>query len=387
MGKFFRRALKKLDKLTLEQSRELLVSAVREINRLEMVFDSHHAGVLVCDEQHKLVIANKCAHRFLPMEYGDGKKLWHAIKDDKLVEFFMLALLNSDNVMDREMYIEHLGHSRLLSISILPLMDEKRIAGSIIYIEDITEMRKKEASMRRIENLASLTTLAAGVAHEIKNPLGSISIHLQLLQKALAKKGHSGKNTDKYFNILNEEVDRLNHIVVDFLFAVRPMMLELKEGNINKLITQVMEFVCYEMQAANINCILDLDEKLPDILMDERYMKQVFLNLVKNAQAAMPAGGKFLLTTTRVDNELHIYVSDSGTGISEEDIRKIFEPYFTTKKTGTGLGLTLVFKIIREHQGEISVNSKQGEGTEFEIILPIYQKEMRLLAYNGGVKK
>lgn len=388
MRDFYRHALKKLDKLTLEQTQELLVSAVMEINRMHTVFDSHHAGVLVCDEQHKLIIVNKCAYRFIPIDYAEGKKIWNAVKDERLIELFKESLLNNGMVMNRELYFEHLGYNRLLRITIMPLVGERRITGSITYMEDITEMRKEEVRMRRVENLASLTTLAAGVAHEIKNPLGSISIHLQLLQKMLAKNGNSDKITDKYLNVLNEEVDRLNHIVVDFLFAVRPMTLELREGNINKLIAQVVEFVNYEMKEENIRCVLELDEKMPDILMDERYMKQVFMNLIKNAQAAMdgaknkPGGGKLIITTKSADNEVHVRVRDTGGGISNENIGKIFEPYFTTKKTGTGLGLTLVFKIIREHRGEILVNSKPGKGTEFEIILPVHQKDKRMIAYN-----
>jgi signal transduction histidine kinase len=267
-----------------------------------------------------------------------------------------------------------------------------KITGSLIYIEDITEKRKGEARLRRAENLASLTTLAAGVAHEIKNPLGSISIYLQLLQKALAKKtktaSHSSqdKTNEKYFNVLKEEVDRLNRIVVDFLFAVRPMALELRESDINALVRQTVEFVKFEMAQAKININVELDESSPKILMDERYMKQALLNLVNNARAAMPKGGLLTIITKSVDNEICIQVCDTGTGIKEENLSKIFEPYFTTKETGTGLGLTQVFKIVREHQGEISVHSKPSEGTTFEIILPVPRRITKMIAYEGDKK-
>jgi signal transduction histidine kinase len=178
-------------------------------------------------------------------------------------------------------------------------------------------------------------------------------------------------------------VDRLNHIVVDFLFAVRPMLLELREKNINPLIEELAELVRAELDEANIRLLLELDEKLPPALIDERYMKQVLLNLIKNAQAAMPNGGLLTIATQTSDNEIRISVCDTGAGISAENLKKIFDPYFTTKDNGTGLGLTLVFKIIREHQGEISVESREGEGANFEIILPAYQKKMRLIAYEG----
>ena len=384
MVNFYRRALKKLDKLNSEQRRELLVSAVGEISLLETVLDSIHAGILVCDEKNNLVMVNKCAQRLIPMNYIEGTQLWSAVKDERVVEFFREILLNRERVTDREIDIEYQGRNRLLLISVVPLVRDRRITGSLISMEDITEKRRIESRLRRAENLASLTTLAAGVAHEIKNPLGSISIHLQLLQKILAKNNKSsGKTTGKYFDILKEEVDRLNRIVVDFLFAVRPMSLELREGDINKLISQMVEFVRFEMEQSKIMCLLELDENLPRILMDERYMKQALLNLITNARAAMPDGGVLTVFTNYADNEIRISVSDTGVGISRENLAKIFEPYFTTKDTGTGLGLTQVFKIIREHQGEITVDSAPGEGSEFKIILPVPQKETRMIAYNG----
>jgi signal transduction histidine kinase len=267
-------------------------------------------------------------------------------------------------------------------------VEKRRITGSLVHIDDITEKRNREIRLRRAENLASLTTLAAGVAHEIKNPLGAISIHLQLLQKALAK-NNNVNNTDnqqnplfdKYFSVLNEEVDRLNRIVVDFLFAVRPMTLELREGDLNQLIAELAFFIKAELEQAGIRLLLELDDKLLPVLFDERFMKQVLLNLIKNAQAAMPKGGLLTIATIGSDSEIRISICDTGIGISPENLKKIFEPYFTTKDNGTGLGLTLVYKIIREHQGDISVDSREGGGTDFEIILPVYHKEHRLIPY------
>jgi len=388
MRGFYRRALSKMERLTPEQCRELIVSASGEILRLETVLDSLPSGILVCDEKHSLIMANKSSLRLLPLTHQEGGPLWELISDEYLAAFFKLVLLNGDRVLEHEMDVETQGTNRLLVISVHPLVDRRRITGSLIHIEDITEKRAGEVRLRRAENLASLTTLAAGVAHEIKNPLGSISIHLQLMQKALAKS--AAKNSeeqdpliDKYFNILNEEVDRLNRIVVDFLFAARPMTLELREGNLNSLIAELAEFIKAELEQSNIRLFLELDEKLPPALIDERYMKQALLNLIKNAQAAMPNGGLLTIATQAADNEIRISVCDTGVGISAESLAKIFEPYFTTKDNGTGLGLTLVYKIIKEHHGEIAVESREGEGSNFEISLPVYRKKKRLIAYEG----
>ncbi|MCL2765762.1 MAG: ATP-binding protein [Treponema sp.] len=388
MIEFFSRALRKLDKLNIEQRRELLVSAVGEISLYKNVIDSIEMGILVCDEENNLIMVNKCAQRLVPMNYIEGVKLRSAVTDKRIYDTFKDIIKNRERVTDKEIDVMHMGRNRLLSVNVVPLVKEHCVTGTLIYIEDITEKRKGEARLRRAENLASLTTLAAGVAHEIKNPLGSISIHLQLLRKVLAKKQKSpDKATDKYFNVIKEEIDRLNRIVVDFLFAVRPVNLELREGDLNELIKQIMEFVHFEMEQSNILCNLELDETLPKILMDERHIKQAILNLIKNSQAAMPNGGVFSIATSLEDNEIKITVCDTGVGISKENYSKIFEPYFTTKETGTGLGLTQVYKIIREHHGEITVDYALEKGVEFKISLPVPRKEIKLLNFNEGDKK
>ncbi|MDR2747870.1 MAG: PAS domain-containing sensor histidine kinase [Treponema sp.] len=398
MKDFIKRSIRKISKLTREQIEDLFIDAAEEIDRLETVLESLGEGILVCDTGHSLVLANKCAERFVPMAVSGpgGDPLWSRIWDERIADFLEATLKSGDRVEDREFSVEA-GIQRLLSISVLPLVREHRVTGSLIYIEDITEKRGREARLRRAENLASLTTLAAGVAHEIKNPLGSISIHIQLMQKALAaNRGHMERDAantegldqlDKYIAVVNEEIDRLNHIVVDFLFAVRPMNLDLREGNINTLIGELMEFMGFELSGASIVCNLELEEGLPLLKFDERYLKQALLNLVKNAAAAMPEGGKLTVKSGHKDNEAFISVIDTGVGIPEENLSKIFEPYFTTKATGSGLGLTLVFKIIREHRGEISVKSREGEGTSFTISLPVPQREHRLIGFEGNIEK
>jgi signal transduction histidine kinase len=405
---FIKRAVKKLSKLTREQIEDLFIAAAAEIDRLETVLESLGQGILVCDARHALVLVNKCAERFLPIGVSEpgGDPVWGRVWDEKIAGFLEATLKSGDRVEEREFNAEAKGIPRLLSISVLPLVREHRVTGSLIYIEDITEKRGREARLRRAENLASLTTLAAGVAHEIKNPLGSISIHIQLMQKALRANrklleqtlpqgvpggAPEGENSypdqlDKYIAVVNEEIDRLNHIVVDFLFAVRPMDMDLREGDLNALIGELMDFMSFELSDARITCDLELEENLPLLTFDERYMKQVLLNLVKNAAAAMPTGGKLTIRTGRRDNEVDISVRDTGLGIPEENLSKIFEPYFTTKATGSGLGLTLVFKIIREHRGEISVKSKEGEGSCFTISLPVPQREHRLIGFEGDEK-
>ena len=406
MKQAIKRALQILAKLNdTEQLHSLFLSMVNDVERMESVLDSLTEGILVCDSKHNLIRANKFSERLLPLTRRgeDPVPLWHCITDEEIAAFLKEALLSGDRIDGREFETDVKGIYRLLLISIFPLVKDYRITGSLVHVEDITEKRRKEARMRQAESLASLTTLAAGVAHEIKNPLGSISIHIQLLQKAFAKNeelyyfshpedrpdpnfsaGEKGPTAyfsvfHRYINVINEEIDRLNHIVVDFLFAVRPMTLNVHEANFNAFIREVADFTAYELEEARVTLELKLDEYLPLLDFDEQVMKQAMLNLIQNAVAAMDGGGKLTIKTEWKDNEAMVSVIDTGRGIPEENLVKIFEPYFTTKERGSGLGLTLVFKIIREHRGEITVASKEGEGTCFTIILPIPQRERRLL--------
>ncbi|MDR2923793.1 MAG: PAS domain-containing protein [Treponema sp.] len=394
MADFYRRALKKLDRLTIEQCRELLVAAAGEAGRLGAVLDSIPVGILVCDENHRLDMANKSSRSLLAIGNSDSRKLWNIVPDERLGAFLKQMLANNGMALDSEIDVTLKGRNLLLSVSVVPLVRDKKVTGSLVYMEDITEKRKSESRLRQAENLASLTTLAAGVAHEIKNPLASISIHLKLAEKALArmsleppeKKTNTREKTpsvEKYFRVLNEEVDRLNRIVVDFLFAVRPLNLKLREANVNGIISALVDFASFEMEQNHITCFLELDENVPNILIDERLIKQALLNIIQNSYAAMPKGGLLTIATSYAQDEVRISLCDTGIGISEENLSKIFEPYYTTRDAGTGLGLTMVYKIIKEHQGEISVDSREGGGTDFRIILPVpvqkhmieYQKE------------
>jgi signal transduction histidine kinase len=399
MRHFIKHTLKKIDKLTSEQAQELLKRAAVEIDRLESALDSLNDGILVCDTQHHLTLANKYAERMFPVNYEYGP-VWAKIKNEKVKAFLETALTGGDRIEKKEFDIEIKGMPRLFSISILPLVKERHVCGSLIFIEDITERHNREVRLRQAESLASLTTLAAGVAHEIKNPLGSLSIHIQLIQKAvemnkgmfrsLSDRKKMQEDTNAYFNlmdrylgIVNEEIVRLNHIVVDFLFAVRPMPMDPRLGNINALIEDLVQFVSFEMQKSRIEYTMKLAKDLPPVEFDERYIKQALLNLIKNAISAMPDGGRLCIRTGATETDVLISISDSGIGIPEENLSKIFEPYFTTRDTGSGLGLTMVFKIVREHRGDISVKSKNGEGSTFTITIPIPQKEQRLISYES----
>ena len=403
MRQFIKRALNKIESLETGQVEDILLLAAKEIGRLETVMDSLIRGVLVCDTSHKLILANKAARRFLSIvsyEQG-GETIWSVIPDELVSELLAQTLTATDKVEGKEFYVDVNEETKILSISVMPVVQDQKVTGSLILVDDITERKAKEATMRRMESLAKLTTLAASLAHEIKNPLGSLSIHVQLIQKAAAaQETYCGnirqaretecdpnkyfRQIDKYIKVVNEEIDRLNSIVVDFLFALRPIHAELRRGNINELITELAEFISFELENSNIECVLELDENLSAVDFDAGLMKPALLNVIQNAAAAMGDGGKLTITTEDAGEEIRISIADTGTGISEENLSKIFEPYFSTKKDGTGLGLTVLFKIVKEHRGEVSVKSREGKGTVFTISLPKPQTGRKLIAYAGG---
>ncbi len=385
MRKFIERALGKLSKLHVDQIRSLLQDIAAENERLEAVLDSMTDGVMVTDGDHNLVLQNRPASRLLPIAPGENYEhpLWEVIADPEIAEFVHHALTNQESVTDQEFTLGLGGSSRTLSCSILPLVRGGSIQGNFLLVEDVTERKGKEARLRRAESLAALTTLAAGVAHEIKNPLGSIGIHMQLIQKSLKQGNADEERLQEYIDVVNEEVERLNKIVVDFLFAVRPMDVELQDGDVNQVVRDLLGFVRYELEENGIQVEEELEEELPAVELDEKYLKQALMNIVKNAMSAMPEGGTLRVATVSRGDEVEIRISDNGVGMSEDVLEKIFEPYFTTRDFGSGIGLTLVYKVVKEHRGDISVSSQEGNGSAFTISLPVPQREINLLSWEG----
>ncbi len=392
MRRFVERALAKSSKMTPEQLRGLLIALAEENAQLDAALDSMLDGIIVCDLAHHPIIFNKSAERILRFSVVDptDRPLWLGIPDSELATFFRDSLTSEDTVLGREFGLDSgSGSTRVVAASITPLISSKKtIAGTLIHLDDITEKRRREGQLRRAESLASLTTLAAGVAHEIKNPLGSISIHIQLIKRALKARSRPDiASVNRHLGVVDEEIERLNKIVVDFLFAVRPMDIQLILSDPRDLMREVAELMRYEAEKNDVELVVEIPDKIPLIPLDKRYLKQAVLNLVSNALAAMPEGGKLVLAASGDDNEVKLRVEDTGVGIPEDKLSKIFEPYYSTKENGTGLGLTITFKIVKEHSGEIAVSSKPSQGTIFTITLPIPQKDRKLLgrAESGAV--
>ncbi|MEM5948831.1 ATP-binding protein [Spirochaetia bacterium 38H-sp] len=384
MRPFLERAIAKLDKLDGVQLRRVFEDLSDEYELFEDVLHSMPEAVIVADKKGNLIFSSRLAQK-LGLVCSDAEEcnLASAIKDKQIRDVVVSAVDNEETVRGKEFTLMLGAVHRRFRLDVVPLVRKGRIRGNLILLEDITERRAEQMRLRRAENLASLTTLAASVAHEIKNPLGAISIHVQLLEKSANNKGQlSYEEMKPFLSVMKEETERLNRIVVDFLFAVRPINLELSSTNIEDLIEELLKLVRPELKEKKI-IVTRKYLGLPPLNIDGRYMKQAMLNIIENAIQAMPEGGEITIRTGIKDNRAMVAFDDSGQGIPDDLKEKIFEPYFTTKDTGTGLGLTIVYKIIREHGGDIELSSEQGKGTSFVFLLPLPPEALKMISWKG----
>lgn len=242
------------------------------------------------------------------------------------------------------------------------------------FNEMTAELEKKEeleAKLQQVEKSAVVGRLASAIAHEIRNPLNYINLTLdQLRAKFVPEEENKAQIFDKLTSQLKTEVERINQLVSDFLRYSRPLKLSLVPTNLRLVIDNSLNIIEHQAEEQQVKISLIEHENAANILADSEVLRSVFNNLFINAIQAMPSGGSLTVNISPQDDFIKIEVSDSGEGISAENLPKIFEPYFSTKETGTGLGLAIVKRIIDEHNGTIEAESKEGEGTKFTVILP-----------------
>lgn len=381
MNNFINRAVKKSSKMNEVQLRSLVQNIFEEYSLLDSMIDSLNDGVVILDANNKVIKVNKALFLIFNANASENISIGEIIDDEEINNFINFTILNQEKCSGKEFFIQRKDQNQYISLSILPLVSNKKIHGTIIIISNITEKKINEIKRQRLESLARLTTAAASISHEIKNPLAAISIHVQLAKKSIvANENIFNEKMKKHFSVIEEEIDRLNKIVVDFLFAVRPIKFEFRMVNINSIITSIVDTFQDEFKKYNIQIEKRLDEQLPPLQGDERFLRQAFINIIVNSkQAMLENGGILCISTMREENAVVVLISDSGDGIPHDILNKIFEPYFTTKDSGTGLGLTMTYKVIKEHGGDILVYSDLGNGASFKILLPIVNDKSILL--------
>ena len=381
MNNFINKAVKKSSKMNEVQLRNLVQSIFDEYSLLDSMIDSLNDGVVILDANNKVIKVNRALFLIFSVQVSECSNIEEIIDDNEINNFINFTILNQEKCSGKEFFIQKKDENQYISLSILPLVSHKKIRGTIIIISNITEKKVNEIKTQRLESLARLTTAAASISHEIKNPLAAISIHVQLAKKAIVSNENIfNEKMKKHFSVIEEEIDRLNKIVVDFLFAVRPIKFEFRLLNINTIISSIVETFEDEFASCMIQIKTELDETIPLLRGDERFLRQAFINIIVNSKHAMvETGGLLYISTNKEENAVAVLISDNGCGIPHNIVNKIFEPYFTTKDCGTGLGLTMTYKVIKEHGGDIHVYSDLGKGTSFKVLLPIMNDKNILL--------
>ena len=287
----------------------------------------------------------------------------------ELYSYIKESLAHPINLEAKELLLEKKGvtHTLLVSSSVLKDRSEKPIE-IILNLHDITELKEMEASVRQAERLAGLGTLAAGMAHEIRNPLSSIQTFVQLLPRKIEKEGF----LDKFNRTVPRELKRINQLVEDLLDLARVPKYTFRVIPLKNLLLQTLETLDEELLAGNIESQCDFPSNLPPVRVDSHQLTKAFHNLIRNAIQAMPSGGKLLMSIQNENSEyLVVTFQDNGEGIPAEDVNNIFNPFYTTKIKGTGLGLSITHKVVSEHGGSISVSCPNNGGTIITIRLPI----------------
>ncbi len=385
-GKF----LSHLEKIDRQQIEAYLLKLIQERNFLEVIFNRMLEGIMVTDASLRILFMNTAARKALglkgPEERLAGRHLPDLITSPRLRERIANFDPSLSEVTSEEIKI-HKPRGRTLRIGFLPVGNEDGSITSIVFlISDITEQKKAEEARRQKQNITALATLTAGVAHEIKNPLNSLQIHAQLLKKYInlqpdAVTSECRERSLKSADIILEEISRLSKIVDQFLLAVRPTRLSLRPGDVDNVIRQVVEIMKPTLQEKGIKLDINPEPAQTEVRLNEQRLAQAFLNIIKNAQESLDGSNEpRIRIVSRIEGKnIAIDFIDNGCGIPEENLAKIFEPYFSTKFHGSGLGLVLVYRIVSQHAGNISVKSTVDEGTTFTVTLPLSRHPVRLL--------
>jgi len=407
---FLEKLIERLGRIGPENVQNYFLRLAQEKGFLETVFNAIQEGIIVTDSKARITYLNDAACGVFGLEAGDaiGKRL-----DERIRGLDWESLTRSSGPVSHDMEIFY-PQNRFINFYVVPLVMEQRepnvvptgrgdsggiVAGNhgrarpgstipataeevghVMILRDITESRRTAQQTIESERLNALRLLAAGVAHEIGNPLNSLHIHLQLMERSVQKL-HDGEKADleQSIDVARSEVNRLDSIVTQFLKAIRPSRPQLRPENVNTIVEEAVRFFAPELQDREIAVEQELRSDLPLLQLDRDQMKQAFYNVIKNSVEAMHRHGTLRIRTDLADTQVIVRFVDTGGGMSAENLSRVFEPYFTTKPTGSGLGLLIVRRIVREHGGELSIESSQGRGLTLTIRLPFIDKRIRML--------
>src|SRR5206468_8387701 len=374
---FLEKLIERLGRIGPEEVQNYFLRLAQEKGFLETVFNAIQEGIIVTDSNGRITYLDDAACGLFGLEAADamGKQLnerirgldWESLTQsagpvshdmevfypqNRFINFYIVPL-----VMESRNSVSEIDDSGL---SGLPIPATAEQVGHVMILRDITKSRRTAQQTIESERLNALTLLAAGVAHEIGNPLNSLHIHLQLMERSVQKlHGEAKAELQQSIDIARSEVNRLDSIVTQFLRAIRPSRPQLHPENLNTIIEEAVRFFTPEIRDRDIVVEQELRSDLPLLQLDRDQMKQAFYNVIKNSLEAMQRHGTLRIRTDLDDTHVLVRFVDTGSGMSAANLSRVFEPYFTTKPAGTGLGLLIVRRIVREHGGELSIESAE----------------------------
>lgn len=390
---FLKRLLDRAEKIDKKQIVDFLMEIVQERDLLILIFDSMIEGMIVLDKDRTVEYINQSARTILGLGDGSttpGLPFGDMLGNPGLLDFCQECMESADPILEREYALSLHDGKQFIQVNMVPLENREERFGSLFLFVDETEHKRREERLREAEKLAALTTLTAGMSHEIRNPLNSMSIHLQLLKRQIEQKGIQDSEMDETLSILSSEIQRLNNVIESFLSSVRPSQPKKRLIDLNSLIVETLTLMEPEFRENNIQVFLHEEGTWPYINADEAQMKQSIINILRNAIEAITSqtdeerGAKdseVMIQMTRMNDRVTLVFSDTGSGIDPRNLPHIFEAYFTTKPKGTGLGLMTVDRIVREQEGTINVKSELGEGTQIIISLPVAAENPPLIKH------
>ena len=367
------RVMGRLDTLDPVNLANLVQRLARERTFYERIFSTLQEGVIVISSDGVIEYANDSARRLIGLgsDALAGQTLW------RLIPGLRPSMEGAERVAAREFELTY-PEPRTVRLYMVPFLGEEH--RSAVILSDVT--REKASTARRIEDerISSILLLAAGVAHELGNPLNSLTIHLQLMERKLKKLGASpeAKALSESVAVCREEVARLDGIITHHLEAIRPNPPDLAQTDLGEVLAEVLKFQKREFEDRGIKVEVDTAALAP-VMADRNQIKQVFFNITKNAMESMQPGGRLVVRSRADDDSVYLLFGDSGSGIRQEDLVRLFEPYHTTKPGGHGLGLMIVQRILRAHGGHVGVESREGKGTIVTLQFPRKDRRLRML--------
>src|SRR5947209_14805734 len=347
---FLEKLIERLGRVGPEEVQNYLLRLAQEKGLIETLFNAIQEGIIVTDATGRITYVNDAACELFGIDAKTsiGKRL-----DERMRGLDWDALSRSGTAVSRDMEIFY-PTNKFINFYVVPLVMERRSDGDSVdaigepvghamILRDITESRRSTEKTIDSERLNALTLLAAGVAHEIGNPLNSLHIHLQLMERKVRKlEGKLQDELQESIDIARSEISRLDSIVSQFLKAIRPSKPQLHPENLNNIVEEAVRFFAPEIEDRDIVVEQELRSDLPMLELDRDQMKQAFYNVIKNSFEAMKRRGILRIRTDMDDTHVLVSFTDTGGGMSAESLSRVFEPYFTTKTSGSGLGLLIV---------------------------------------------